>query len=150
MALSIETLSLRSRFGRRVLLLFVLCALVPILTAWVFSFAHVQQSSRLRQVAQLRDFSATYGLSMLQRLEAADAALRTIASLEKVPQLGQTAASSGVWRALTLVSARDTIPTRDGRLLPVLDAVARRHLADGDSALAITPAGGNVPRVFIV
>ena len=67
MTFGMEAATLRSRFGRRVLLLFVLCALVPILTAWIFSFAHVQQSSRLRQVAELRDFSASYGLAVLQR-----------------------------------------------------------------------------------
>ena len=96
----IETLSLRSRFGRRVFLLFALCAVVPIAVAWFFSFLHVQRVSRQGQLAELRDYSSTYGQGLLQRLEAAEVGLQSIAASWAAGSLPRPARDQGISAAL--------------------------------------------------
>jgi diguanylate cyclase len=151
----IETLSLRSRFGRRVLLLFLICAVVPVLIAWSFSFVHVQQAARHKQVEQLRDFSATYGLALLQRLDAAEVALEGMAPVAAtaLPSDRYPASRARVWRALAIVNADGTIRAQRGAIqpLPELDHAARRRLATGNGAFAMLPQrNGEPPRAFLV
>src|SRR5262245_40105479 len=151
----IETLSLRSRFGRRVLLLFLICAVVPVLIAWSFSFAHVQQAAREKQLEQLRDFSATYGLALLQRLDAAEVALEGMAPLAAtaLPVDHDQAARQHVWRALGIVNAQGKILAQRGTLepLPSLDYAAHQRLAAGSGAFALLPQqNGAPPRAFLV
>jgi diguanylate cyclase (GGDEF)-like protein len=65
----------RSRLARRVFLLFVIGALVPILVTSLVSYAHTRSILRDQQAARLRDFSQTYALAVLQRIETAQAAI---------------------------------------------------------------------------
>ena len=76
--MKIESLSLRTRLGRRVFFLFVICALLPIAITCVLSVIHLSNVSRERQAQRLKEFSETYGLGVLQRLEAADVAIGLI------------------------------------------------------------------------
>jgi diguanylate cyclase (GGDEF)-like protein len=154
--LRIETLSLRSRFGRRVLLLFLVCAVVPVLIAWSFSFAHVQQASRQRQIDQLREFSSNYGLALLQKLDAAEVALEVMAaaaanSLQSDREMPSTAL---LWHALAIVDGRGAIAHQRGTIepLPPLEQAARRRLDAGEGALVVVPpsSGALLPRVFLV
>ena len=76
--MKIESLSLRTRLGRRVFFLFVICALLPIAITCALAVVHLSNVSRERQAYRLKEFSETYGLGVLQRLEAADVAIGLI------------------------------------------------------------------------
>jgi diguanylate cyclase (GGDEF)-like protein len=152
----IETLSLRSRFGRRVFLLFALCAVVPIAVAWFFSFLQVQRASRQAQLAELRDYSSTYGQGLLQRLQAADAGLRSIAAnweAGSLPDPRDTRESARLWHAVAVITDSGLVITQHGSIepLPDLDQAAFRRIESGSSALAIGGgANGEPPRVYII
>jgi len=68
-------LSFRSRLARRVFLLFVIGALTPILVTSIVSYAHTSSVLHEEQAARLREFSQTYALTVLQRIEMAQVAI---------------------------------------------------------------------------
>lgn len=152
----IETLSLRSRFGRRVFLLFALCAVVPIAVAWLFSFLHVQRVSRQNQLAELRDYSSTYGQGLLQRLEAADAGLQSMAASWAagfLPDPRDYPGSARLWRAVAVISDSGLVITQHGSIepLPEFDQVTLSRVEAGNRALAMQgQTADEPPRVLIV
>lgn len=152
----IETLSLRTRLGRRVFLLFVICALLPIAVTSVLSFTHVKRITREEQMERLRDHSENYGLAVLQRLETADAVIEWLArahSLDKPESFSMSAGRFPFLRSIALVDEPGLI-TRvhaDVDEVPAPDAVTRRRLVAGDRWLATLASGSADPaRVFIV
>jgi len=83
----IETSFLRSRLGRRVFLLFVVGALAPIVVTSLVSYVHVDSVLREKQAERLRELSENFGLSLFQRLEAAEGALEFATRAEPIAML---------------------------------------------------------------
>jgi len=152
----IETFSLRTRLGRRVFLLFVICALLPIGVTSLLSLTHVQQVTRDKQMERLKDFSETYGLAVLQRLEAADATIELIArteSAESIESLDASLAIVPFIRAAAILDPSGSVIRTSGvvEMLPQPDAQARQKLAAGEHWLAVLSRGdAESARVFIV
>jgi diguanylate cyclase (GGDEF)-like protein len=69
---------LQSRFGRRLLLLFVGCALVPILVLAVLTYRHVARQLRTQSEVRLHQANKALGLAIFERLLLLDATLKTI------------------------------------------------------------------------
>ena len=69
---------LQSRFGRRLLLLFVGCALVPIAVLAVLSYRHVARQLRMQSEFRLHQANKALGLAIFERLLLLDATLKTI------------------------------------------------------------------------
>lgn len=151
----IETLSLRTRLGRRVFLLFVICALLPIGVTALFSFLHVERVTREQQMERLRDFSENYGLAVLQRLELADAAIALVAHSDATVTVEQLNAKLTVLpfvRALTVMDATGATTNVHGTTapLPQPDEPAQRRLAAGERWLAVLPPNGtDTANVFV-
>ncbi|HJS22554.1 MAG TPA: EAL domain-containing protein [Steroidobacteraceae bacterium] len=153
--MKIESLSLRTRLGRRVFLLFVICALLPIAITSALSVIHLSSVSRDRQAQRLKEFSETYGLGILQRLEAADVAIGLIgrggeaalAQLRRDPQLAPfILAVATAYEDGSVVTTRGTVSVP-----PQPHAAARTQLVTGLSWLALEPgAAAGVPAIFIV
>lgn len=76
----IETTFLGSRFGRRMFLLFVGCALVPILVLAVVSYSSVNQTLMDQSEGRLRDYSKSAVMGIWERLTFLDTELQIIAS----------------------------------------------------------------------
>lgn len=153
--IKIESLSLRTRLGRRVFLLFVICALLPIAVTSVLSLAHLLNTSRHRQAERLREFSQTYGLAVLQRLEAADVAISLISrsSLVALEDLRRDLHLAPFIRAAVVADETGSVATSRGGVewVPKPDPAARARLAAGRTWLAFEPGREGKPTsIFIV
>ncbi|MFL5493691.1 MAG: EAL domain-containing protein [Gemmatimonadales bacterium] len=80
---------LQSRFGRRLLLLFVGCAVVPIAVVAGVAYRHVTQQLRTQSENRLRQSNRALGLAIFERLLLLDATLKSIPPRALLP-LGTT------------------------------------------------------------
>src|SRR5688572_32459996 len=71
---------LRSRFGRRLLLLFVGCAVVPTAVVATVSYRHVKQYLIAQSQTRLHQASKTFGAAIFERLLLLDATLKNISA----------------------------------------------------------------------
>ncbi len=153
--MKIESLSLRTRLGRRVFFLFVICALLPIAITATLAVLHLSSVSRQKQAELLKDFSETYGLGVLQRLEAADVAIGLVGrggsaaldALREDPELAPfiltIATTSANGAVITVRGAVNAFPQPHG--------AAKAQLAEGRSWLALEPSNvSGPPAIFIV
>ena len=69
---------LQSRFGRRLLLLFVGCAVLPIAIVAAVSYGHVTGELRSQTERRLQQANKALGLAVYERLLLLDATLRSI------------------------------------------------------------------------
>ncbi len=71
---------LRSKFGRRLLLLFVGCAILPTAVVATVSYRHVTQYLIAQSETRLHQASKTFGAAIFERLLVLDANLKSLAS----------------------------------------------------------------------
>lgn len=71
---------LRAKLARRIVLLFVACALVPVAIFSLLSFRHVARELSDQSRERLRDLSKETGVGVLQRLHLLDAELERVVS----------------------------------------------------------------------
>ena len=71
--------TLRSRLARRVFLLFVFSALVPIVASALITFSYVSVLITQQSEAQLRHAAKSYGMNVFERLLGVESRLRAIA-----------------------------------------------------------------------
>ncbi|HEX3233578.1 MAG TPA: EAL domain-containing protein [Gemmatimonadales bacterium] len=76
--MTLRSTPLQSRFGRRLLLLFVGCAVVPIAVVAGVSYRHVTQQLRTQSESRLRQSNKALGLAIFERLLLLDATLKSI------------------------------------------------------------------------
>lgn len=76
----IETTFLGSKFGRRMFLLFVGCALLPILVLAVVAYSSVNKTLHVQSESRLRDYSKSAVMGIWERLTFLDTELQIIAS----------------------------------------------------------------------
>ena len=153
--MKIESLSLRTRLGRRVFFLFVVCALLPIAITATLSVLHLSSVSRQKQAELLKDFSETYGLGVLQRLEAADVAIGLVGrgGSAALDALRDDPALAPFILAVATTFADGAVITVRGSVnsLPQPHGAARAQLAKGHSWLALEPSNvSGPPAIFIV
>ena len=78
--MKIEPRFLRSKVGRRIVLLFVLCALLPIGGLAIISFTQVTNQLNEQSRQRLREASKSKGMDILERLTLLELALRMMAA----------------------------------------------------------------------
>jgi diguanylate cyclase (GGDEF)-like protein len=78
MPVTFPSTPLRSRFGRRLLILFVGCALVPMAVLAVVSYRHVKQQLYRQSEIRLRQANRALGQAIFERLLLLDATLKSI------------------------------------------------------------------------
>ena len=78
--MNIEPRFLRSKVGRRIVLLFVLCALLPIGGLAIISFTQVTHQLNEQSRQRLREASKSKGMAIIERLQLLELGLRMIAS----------------------------------------------------------------------
>jgi diguanylate cyclase len=154
---------LRSRFGRRLLLLFVGCAVVPTAVVATVSYRHVTQYLIAQSETRLHQASKTFGAAIFERLLLLDATLKNISAqaLVRPPAGGDSGATAipgldpSAGRRFTAIGfLRDDgvrIPI-SGRLaeLPRLTERNRADLADGLPLLAAEHHHGRPTRTYLV
>ncbi|MBN2124292.1 MAG: HAMP domain-containing protein [Deltaproteobacteria bacterium] len=154
-----ELKSFRTKVARRIFLLFVTCAIVPILvTAWI-SFRHVSRQIREQGFQQLYQGAKTVGISLFERLSLLRAEIRIIASTlsasgpARPPSLSEDLANRIRERftSLALLEA-------DGRPIPLLGekevpsdltGAEMAHLREGKALLRLRHGTDVPPDLFM-
>lgn len=136
----------QTRVARRVMGLFLLCALVPILALGVTSYMHVTSQLRDQAVARLQIESKAAGMSVIERLQLVESNVRA------VRQTVRTAATSGMPAQFQLphgvlglaLSPTDGDPVPlagDGIPSQTLSLRQRSHLLGGKSVVVVVSRG---------
>ena len=129
-----------TRVARRVLGLFLLCALLPVAAALLLSYGRVQGALVAERAAQLGHAAEGYGTTLLERLQLAESLLHAI---PPQPQPG-AALPLHHFRSITVLAPAAAPRTiyGDAPRIPSrreLDTAAS-HLAAGGTALLVAPA----------
>jgi putative nucleotidyltransferase with HDIG domain len=144
---------LRTRVARRVLLLFMVCAVLPIGSLAIVSYLHVRGQLSEQSRTRLRDSSKVIALTVLERLQ--------FASLN-LGQVGKRAAdgvdATAATLDLTLFSAV-TLEKKGGLVLPLVGDLRRvpplteiqlEHLAQGRPLLTRNPGSTGSDQIILV
>jgi diguanylate cyclase (GGDEF)-like protein len=150
----IEGAFLHSRIARRIVALFVLCAVVPVAAMAMLALDRVHSMISQQEERQLLQLNESYGTAMYERLIAIDRQLRTLAaSADDSARWSDDARArlSLVFDALAVVGpdggVRNLLGTIDD--IPALSSQAKAHLATGESALATQERGTFPAHVFL-
>ena len=155
--MSVDFQHFRTKLGRKIVFLFVLCALLPTATLSFFSYRTVRSELRA-QSTELMALGATDAqMGALERLQSVESELSLLAAS---PSVGRalTGTDDGASRteslrrlsALTLTTSDATIPiVGDLTTTPELSPEALANLDRGESALVAVPGAGSRPDLLI-
>ncbi len=146
----------RTKLGRRIVFLFVLCAFLPTATLSFFSYSRVRSELRT-QSTELMNLGATDAqMGALERLQSIESELMLLAASPSVVRaLGGTGGASGTTSlrrlsALTLATSDATIPiVGDLTVTPELSREILANLDRGQSAVVAVPGPGSRPDLLI-
>ena len=146
--MKIEPRFLRSKVGRRIVLLFILCALLPIGGLAVVSFTQVTNQLNEQSRQRLREASKSKGMNIRERLALLELALRmraanlnagsTIPTQLSWPGQNENLEQRFKWLVVVTDSGEPT--TLLGDVVnppPKLTEVERQHLSTGQSLLVL-------------
>jgi diguanylate cyclase (GGDEF)-like protein len=152
---------LRSRFGRRLLLLFVGCAVLPTAVVATVSYRHVTRYLIAQSETRLHQASKTFGTAIFERLLLLDATLRNFpveAIRGAMRDPDSSPAVPGIDPAGRRFVALEFVGD-DSVRIPIVGALGRlprltrrnlTDLADGLPLLASEHGQGRVTRTFLV
>lgn len=149
----------RSKFSRRIFLLFVVSAIIPIILVAAISYQHVADQLRERSYAQSRQDSKSIGMELFARLsQARDRFENVVRSLQKsAPGDGEAIADTLArltpyfGEALLLRSGHVISGNADLiRLLPMDDADLGQFMVDGKTRIFIAAGTEAVPQILMV
>jgi putative nucleotidyltransferase with HDIG domain len=141
--LRINAAFLRTKVARRVLALFIICALVPIGLMFVISYRTVSSQLHQQSRARISQTSKSMADGVMERLQFLDAKLGIVTSTLRDRSLAEAIAAlnsddSLRFSWMTLVTGDTTIQLlRDGVSVPSLDDQLRDNLARGSSSLVV-------------
>jgi putative nucleotidyltransferase with HDIG domain len=132
---------LRTRVARRVLWLFVLCALLPLGALAFVSYRQVSNQLAEQSRARLRQASKLVGMGILERLQFLENELRA------APDAPELAAHFG---SVNLARAPGVVVLRGERLEPpALDSGMVQHLVTGRSVLVLQDGDAGASRMLL-
>ena len=153
---------LQSRFGRRLFLLFVGCAVVPIAVVAAMSYGHVARELRSQSERRLHQANKALGLAIYERLLLLDATLKSIppqvllqlrTEEDRRGAAPEQEASRMLNAGLDLLASRRFVALEfeddDGRRMPVFGQLAERPpltAADRENLRLGLPLIVSVPR----
>jgi diguanylate cyclase (GGDEF)-like protein len=114
-----QSTPLRSKFGRRLLVLFVGCALVPMAVLAVLSYRHVKQQLYHQSEIRLEQANRALGQAVFERLLLLDATLKSIppnAILQLAATKSMPASAKRQIRSPRLGNQTQAGPSMDGRV----------------------------------
>lgn len=132
--MKLEFTLLRTRVARRMLLLFLVCAVVPVLTLASITYPVVMGRLETGARERLRDDSKVAGMLILARLEQLTGMLRTI-PLATAGDGAREGESPFVGVATEHADGRITVERGHSAPLPSLDSLQRARLATGKAVL---------------
>jgi putative nucleotidyltransferase with HDIG domain len=156
----IEGTFLRSKVARRIFLLFVLCALLPIAALAIVSFGHVTQELNRQSQKRLHQGSKGMALGIYERLLFLEGEMRIVASTLTAQTGTSILTGSDLFgegspeRFVSLAFIRGGGRRNDllGRMEdpPELTAAEKQHMIAGKAALVASRRGSDMPpRMFM-
>lgn len=153
----IEGTFLRSAVARRVFLLFVLSAFVPVAILAALSYRQVYTVVSESSQQQLAGSAAAYARSVFDRLLGASLMLNGDAAQIRGAGHGVGTSSEALRAAFLRVyltangQASERLGSASHASAPPLatDAQALKHLADGEAVLALVPSAGSTPSLWL-
>ena len=140
---------LGTRVARRVLLLFLACAVVPVALAIAVSYGRVQSALLDERIATLGHAAENYGTTLLERLYGADRLTRALAAR---PEAGTAPAQELARYFRTVAIVPTTDPTSallgDAARVPSTTGIDRadRRLRQGEASVVVAAAPGTAER----
>jgi diguanylate cyclase (GGDEF)-like protein len=124
---------LQSRFGRRLLLLFVGCAVLPVVVVAAVSYGHITRELRSQSERRLQQANAAMGLALYERLLLLDATLKSLPPrvvFERDRERGEPDERRLLTMGLDLLASRRFLALEfvgdDGRRVPVFGQIEER------------------------
>jgi HAMP domain-containing protein len=157
--MNLDTTFLRSRVGKRMLTLFVLCSLVPITVLAFVSFTHVTSQLNEQSQRRLRQASKALGMAIFERVVFLEAKMKTVAAglasrslTSQSPPAPISEDLGARFRGLGVVSPAYEYAGLFGDELepPRLHREQKEHLDSGKSLLLEERRAGLPPRVLMV
>lgn len=146
---------LRTRVARRILLLFILGALAPVVTLAVYSFTAVSDQLRAQTEERLLQLSKNVGMSVMERLQHAEADLVTLANeasprsaaLPRLPIPADARQLRSIVRTALMGPGE-----RPDTLIPLLafSSAEAAHLAAGNTLLRVRADSAGGPALWLV
>jgi diguanylate cyclase (GGDEF)-like protein len=146
--------ALGTRVARRVVGLFLLCALLPVAVVLLVSYERVQSTLVAERIAQLGHAAESYSTTLLERLQLAEQLTRSIGSH------AESSAAVDASLARYFRSIESLVPGAPPRTLlgdapgtPLrldLPASSQAHLVAGEAVLAVSPAASQPRRVWLI
>jgi len=157
--MKIDTTFLRSKVARRIFILFVFCALLPIAALAIISFSYVTNQLNEQSQKRLHQGSKTVAMSIFERLLFLEAEIKRVAFNVNASSAIPTETPSNEFRedlkrqfrGLVLVSdAGEHLPLF-GRVQnpPKLTPAQRQHLSSGRSVLSSQSSPDLPSRIFM-
>lgn len=151
---------LRSKVARRVFLLFILCALLPLGAMALFSFLQVRAELNTLSVRRLQQASKSAGMAVVERLSFLDSDLRQVianlpsldAGVPNPPPVNLSERTGDRFRSLTIVADdRRVLSSLFGSadVLPALTGEERSHIQKGETLVTTGRGAGNRVTVFL-
>jgi putative nucleotidyltransferase with HDIG domain len=145
--MKVEFTLLRTRVARRMLVLFLLCALVPIVTLAGITYPIVVARLEADRMAQLHADGKEAGMLILARLEKLAGRLQWAAPAEVS---ADSAADDSPFAGIVTEQADGRVTVERGQVgqLPALTSAAAARLAGGKPILVVSRSGG-APGVYL-
>lgn len=157
--MKLDTAFLRSKVGRRIFVLFVLCALLPIAALAIISFSQVTKQLEEQSLTRLQQASKALAMSIVERLTLLETEMKMLAST--IPTGAKDASSASLkavgedleqrFKALEVI-------TDDGRNIPLvghiqnlppLTPAQKQHMLSGKAVVSHGPRPGADARAFM-
>jgi HAMP domain-containing protein len=149
---------LRTRVARRILILFLVCAILPLTALATLGYRQVAADLVESELQRLRDEAKTSGMMVLDRLSTLASALDHFTwliqagrPLPKTDLLSAAETSGPRFRAVVLVRGDGSVEPLQGQVpdLPSIRSAQLEHLRRGGTALVTAP-GTDGPWIFLV
>ncbi len=142
-----------SKVARRIVLLFVSCALLPVTILAVISYFEVSAQLRQQSQKELAQASKRQGMAVYERLELLDSDLEVLSTrMQEQQALRKDPLLQGHFRGLALFSSNGTSRDQWGEALtlPPITSVEKQHLLSGNPLLKFERSQDGTDRVVLV
>ena len=158
--MKLNVAALGSRVARRIVLLFIACALLPIVALAVVSYGHVTGHLREESRRRLHHASKAIGMAIYERLLLVEAEMRMLASHLKREGPSRSAPVPGSYRSefekrfkgLALITGDGDLKPLFGRApgSPELTRAESEHVWDGKSVVFARKRSDRPARMFMI
>jgi putative nucleotidyltransferase with HDIG domain len=147
----IDTTFMRSKVARRIFLLFICCALIPITALALFSFGHITRQLNVTTQRQLHQTSKDIGMYIYERLLFLEAEMKMVASVISTMQHTVSPTPAGEFtidweqhfRGFALINESGTPRSLLGRTQAIskLTQPEKRHILSGKAVISTSHQG---------